>query len=423
MGRIRHVRARENPLLSATYATVGALRPTARAVGAPTTTMISALQSGHGWTADGTGTSNLNDTSDYVLGSQAASGTSDGGGSNYQRLSKYGLAVDMTGKQFKLWVKEGTGSIKDILVYARSGASWTHFYMWSIRTTASTAPYLRDGWRLVTLNFGDAAVTGTPDRAAIEGVRVAWRDNGGASTATVHVNGLASFAEPATAFPNGVVSLTFDDGYSSIFTEARKKMDTYGFPGTHYTIRDLIGTSGYMTTAQLAQLQDLHGWEIGSHADTNAAHTDRFTGLTTAELEVELRDLKAWMTGEGFRAADQLAYPGGEFNEAVTQAMTAYYASGRTTSGKGLTLETVPPADPYRLRAFNVIDTDTTGTIQALVDKAYTNKQWLILVFHKILTTSATSIEYSIANFGTVVDYLNTKGIPVRTVGEVLRAT
>jgi hypothetical protein len=42
-----------------------------------TGTMITSWQSGHGWTVTGTGaTSNLNDTSDFVLGSQSAYGLS-----------------------------------------------------------------------------------------------------------------------------------------------------------------------------------------------------------------------------------------------------------------------------------------------------------------------------------------------------------
>lgn len=66
----------------------------------PKLTMISALQSGHGFVFTGQGTANLNDTTDAFIGSQSIRLTTNGAG-NPGDLTKTGLTLDMTaGKGF-----------------------------------------------------------------------------------------------------------------------------------------------------------------------------------------------------------------------------------------------------------------------------------------------------------------------------------
>ena len=59
------------------------------------------------------------------------------------------------------------------------------------------------------------------------------------------------------------------------------------------------------------------------------------------------------------------------------------------------------------------------ATITAAIDKAWTNGEWLILCFHGIHTGS-DSYWYDSTDYRTIVDYINAKTIPVRTVGNVL---
>jgi hypothetical protein len=60
--------------------------------------------------------------------------------------------------------------------------------------------------------------------------------------------------------------------------------------------------------------------------------------------------------------------------------------------------------------------------LQTDIDNAFANKEWLILMFHRISTPADVTTKYTPTNFNTVIDYLNTKGIPVRTIGDVLSA-
>ena len=58
--------------------------------------------------------------------------------------------------------------------------------------------------------------------------------------------------------------LTFDDGYTSVFTTAFPIMQQYGMVGTVYMNMGYVGDDGYLTLDQLHQLYDA-GWTIGDH--------------------------------------------------------------------------------------------------------------------------------------------------------------
>jgi peptidoglycan/xylan/chitin deacetylase (PgdA/CDA1 family) len=384
--------------------------------------MVNTLQSGHGASINGVVTSsNLNDTSDYALGTQHASlVTQLNTAASIRKLANPN--IDMTGKSIVVWVKiDDITHLSTIDIYLGS-ASLANFFRFRIHTQGTAEAYsINSGeWVRLVVNWGDlASTTGAPVRTTITDWQVRVLDDN-AGTVTFRLGGIATVPEP-TQWPNGVVSVTFDDGYISQFDEARKKMDTYGFPGVAYLIRDRIGTSGFMTIAQLQQLQERSGWQIASHANTTAHHDNRLTTLSPNDLDADFRALKGWMLRNGFNGFDDFALPGGAFNPTVLAALARHFRSARTISD--ITHETIPVHHRLRLRSRTVISTDSTATIQGLIDNAFANKHWLILTFHRIVTTPGSSSEYSIANFGTLIDYLNTKGIPVVTVADVLRKT
>jgi hypothetical protein len=175
-----------------------------------------------------------------------------------------------------------------------------------------------------------------------------------------------------------------------------------------------------MTLAQLRAMHDLHGWEVAGHAYSAAGHNTTFTALSATDLDNELRALKTWLVANGFGQYDYLAYPLGNTNPAVEQTVRKYFSASRTIVPAPA--QVLPMVVPNRLRSKSLANTTTTAQIQTLVDNAYNNKNWLILTFHNVLPTATLSTDYSVANFTTITDYLNTRGIPIRTVGEVMRA-
>jgi peptidoglycan/xylan/chitin deacetylase (PgdA/CDA1 family) len=381
----------------------------------PNSKIITTFQSGHGYANNAGGSANLNDTSQYVLGTQSVSATTSGTGTA-KTIKRTGFtAINATGLVPRVWLKVDDDTNLSQLQLYLGDTALANCYVWPMQATSSPRWLTAGDWHMLTLSWGEAQITGTPTRSAITDAQFRVQDNA-AGAVTVHMSGIALVPE-STTWPNGVCSLTFDDTYASHYTQARAKMDQYGYGGTAYVIQDVIGTNNCMTLAQMKDLEQYSSWEIAGHATTGAIHNNRFTALTDAQLDTEFAAIRSFLSTNGFRG-DHIAYPGGQFNNSVLTYANKYFTGARLVFQKP---ETLPPARRSKIRsvtqASNVI---TTATIQAQVDQAYTNKEWIIMTFHDIVTTVSASTDFSIANFGTIIDYLATKGIPVRTVGEVL---
>jgi len=281
-------------------------------------------------------------------------------------------------------------------------------------------------WCAVTIPWGVMAlnVVGAPNRAAINSIWLKLVDQNN-KVVTVLFGGVEAIPEPA----NGVVSITFDDGLITQWTNARPKLDQYRFKATAYIIRDVIDSNylngdgtGVMTLQNLRDLQDKHEWEIAAHADTVAHHNDLpngFVDLGVDSCAWEMSNIKKWLISNGFNAADHLAYPRGLHDLTTTTVAKNFFKSARTTWHPTRS-ETYPPADAQKLRIFYVLKTTTVASIQTAIDRAVTNKEWLILVFHDITAVANGTTQFTITNFGTVIDYIATQGLAVRPVGDVV---
>jgi len=95
------------------------------------------------------------------------------------------------------------------------------------------------------------------------------------------------------------ISLGWDDGLISTYTEVFPVMSAAGLRGTLSVAKDYVGTSGYMTEAQITRLYDA-GWNIVVHGVL--AHTD--ASITTrAQLLAEVARNQAYIAEK---------WPGGE---------------------------------------------------------------------------------------------------------------
>jgi peptidoglycan/xylan/chitin deacetylase (PgdA/CDA1 family) len=317
-----------------------------------------------------------------------------------------------------------------LVLYVGSGATWANYWALPLSTpTDDPAAYLANGasWFHWTIPIGDIAVaanaTGVPDRTAISRVRFAFND-ASAGAAVLRVGRVDIIPNAPTQFPNGVVSVTFDDVYVSQYTLARPRMDLYGFAATCYAVKESVGGAGFLSLAQLQAQQTDAGWDIAAHSYTLNAHNNRFTSLSPAALDIELQSIKGWLLGNGFNeGSDHLAWPGGVYNAATLAAVRKYFTSARFILSRWpASGESFPPGDRYRIKALGVGISTTVATVQAAIDAAYANGEWLILSFHNITASPSAGIDYAQSSFNTIIDYLNTKGIPVRTVAEVLRS-
>ena len=374
----------------------------------PPEKVLTNFQSGHGFVKMSAAGTQADDTTDYVKGNQSLKLTTDGDGNwVFTRKSSIAPTIDLTGKYLKVWVKvSDMTNTSQLRFYVSSDDFASAYYGWNIEDDINQIK--GNVWIVLTLSFGKAVVTGAPNRAAINAIQLRLTDKNGVSV-SANFGGISAIDEPS----EGVVSITFDDGWASQYDEARKKMDKYGFPGTCYIIPQHVGEANYMTLTQLHKLQDLAGWSISTHASPDLSL------LTYDEVESIILELKNYMLKNGFgKGADDFDYPMGAYNEnIVIPLVRKYFRSARTV---WIYPETYPPADYHKLRVLLILNTTPVATIQGWIDNAITNKDWLILVFHRIVAVPGVNTEYSIADFGTVIDYIATQGVKVKTISDVL---
>lgn len=407
------------------------LRPSLRQPAAVAQTVLTQFQSGHGFVKSaGTG-SQADDTSDFTVGSQSLAITTLGDGSAYiTQKSSISPVINMTGKQLRIKFKVvGIANVTDISLYLSSDNAATNNYDQRLVniTNALTQPYQQDGeWVTYTVNFVEWITVGSPDRTAINFLKLRVQDNG-AGPVVAHFQEIAMEPEPA----NAVCSITFDDGYLSTSTIAAPYMSKLGLRGSAVVIRDLIGAAGglYMNLQQLKNLQDFNGFDIGAHADTVAVHNASGTGVPPtgvddATLLADQRAIKRWLIENGFRRSDFYAWPHGYFTPSQMVAARNLFSMIRGVCGdRGGQIgpqETYPPGDPYRLRSWLLASTNSVANVTTALTNAIANKTHLHFVIHQVVPSGAVGgTQMNTAIFTGCMDAIVASGIRVKTACEI----
>jgi peptidoglycan/xylan/chitin deacetylase (PgdA/CDA1 family) len=241
----------------------------------------------------------------------------------------------------------------------------------------------------------------------------------------------AQSADAATTKPT-VVSLTFDDSNADQVT-AESSMKTLGMHGTFYTITGSIGSPNYLTLSQLQQFYR-DGNEIGGHT---VNHPD-LTLVPADEAQRQICLARNTLTKWGFPQTS-FAYPFATVTPAVESIVSACgYNSARGLgdiqsrfgcSGCDYS-ETMPPADPFYLKALDEVD--STWTLADL-EKTVTNAEshgggWVILTFHHICNNVCDPLSITPGLFTSFLTWLKahdlvTPTTSVKTVGQVVGGT
>jgi peptidoglycan/xylan/chitin deacetylase (PgdA/CDA1 family) len=123
--------------------------------------------------------------------------------------------------------------------------------------------------------------------------------------------------------PDNVLAITFDDAYQSVFTQARKLLQAYGWPYTVFVTTDGIDDNliPYMSWSQLKTLAD-EGVEIGNHSQTHGHLANRLAGEDSASWEDRVREdietAQRRIKDELNLTATLFAYPYGEYTRALS---------------------------------------------------------------------------------------------------------
>ncbi|TWP52568.1 polysaccharide deacetylase family protein [Lentzea tibetensis] len=228
-------------------------------------------------------------------------------------------------------------------------------------------------------------------------------------------------ALPATAQQAGpVVTFTIDDSTADQMAGARI-LSKYGLHGTFYVISGSVGTAAHLTRAQLDELKAA-GHEIGGHT---VSHPD-LTKIAPDEARRQICADRATLTEWGHQVTS-FAYPFTAYNPDVQRfAAECGYTSARSLGDlRGprdcldcSTAETIPPENPYDVRAPDLVTRDwTLADLQSLVLNA--SSGWVPIVLHQICDGCA-DLSLSPAIMDAFAAWLVARRVQVRTVHEVM---
>lgn len=300
--------------------------------------------------------------------------------------------------------QNGTAYVYAYVAVRLSDGSVQYMSLMSVPATQNT------GWSQYSDNFV------TPAGATQIQVTIATSEPGSFYLDDVFLNSLSN-QTPAT-FNKGVVSLTFDDGDASTYNNGFATLKTDGLKGTFYINAGTLGTSGYMTKADVKNLAAA-GDEIGSHG---YQHTDIVT-LTQAQLASQLTQNNTalhTLLGANYPITDY-ASPYGSYTSTALDTVMSYYQSHRTTDGR---VNTKANLNPRTLHAVLVTSSMTPAQVEALITQAAQQDEYLVLVYHAIgaSPTGGDGSGYATtpAHFTTEMNFLKTANVTVLPVNAAL---
>jgi peptidoglycan/xylan/chitin deacetylase (PgdA/CDA1 family) len=181
-----------------------------------------------------------------------------------------------------------------------------------------------------------------------------------------------------------MVSITFDDGWQSVYDRALPLLNQHGFRTTQYVNASSLETPNFMTAAEVQQMHDA-GHEFAAHS---YEHVD-LTSIGTDRLDDELRKSEEALAAAGF-STDNLAPPYGRSDYQVDFYASKYFNIVRGTDDG---INTRQNLDPHDLKVFYVTDETTPDRLaEALAETSRANG-WLILVYHQIATPQSTGTQ------------------------------
>lgn len=228
-------------------------------------------------------------------------------------------------------------------------------------------------WTTVTEPFQ------VPDGAKAVMVTLVSHGNG---TTAVRDYSLIDITKPGPLrWEQPMVSITFDDGWQSVYDRALPLLDSHGFTSTQYVNASTIETPHFMTARELQQL-NTKGHEIAAHS---YEHVD-LTSIDTGRLDDELRKSQEALTAAGL-GTDDLATPFGRSDRQVAWYASKYFTMVRGTDSGINTRQNI---DPHDLKVFYVTEETTPDALAAALAETRRVNGWLIIVYHQI-TDSGTS--------------------------------
>lgn len=214
-------------------------------------------------------------------------------------------------------------------------------------------------------------------------------------------------------FSRPLVTLSFDDGFATMYSQAMPLLQKYNLSSTQFIVTGLVGTSGYLTQAQVVAL-NAAGNEIASHTVTHSNLLTETAAQVTTELQQSQATLQSWLGGT---AVSELAFPEGMYSGSILNQTKTYYQASR---GVEAGLNSKDNFNAYDLKAEDVYSTTTTAQINDWVAQAQATNTWLVLVYHAVDPTDTSIYAITPAQLDAQLAAIKQSGVAVVTMKQAL---
>lgn len=200
----------------------------------------------------------------------------------------------------------------------------------------------------------------------------------------------------------GMVTLWFDDAWTSQFTVAMPLLEEKHMVGALAVPTGMIGFDDYMSWNQVKLLEH-KGWEITSHTIHHSCDENE---LTDEYIEQELKGAEDELNAHGIRAL-HFVTPCGTKSDKITEIAKKYYLSLRTTEDG---FNELPVTNPYHLKVQAVEWNTSPEKVAGWVKEASEKHYWLILMFHQVQETESR-FAVTPQNLSRILDTIQESGL------------
>lgn len=256
-------------------------------------------------------------------------------------------------------------------------------------------------------------------------VSMAWFGYQVLAPDTRQVTELAAIApaERPALFKEPLVSVTFDDGWESVYSEAAPLMSEYEIVSTQYILPGSFADKKYISIDQAKSLKEA-GHEITSHTYT---HRD-LTKLSEKNVIKELTTSKDVLQKfELIEPEANFAAPLGAVNEPVNNLIRQHYYSSRNTMGNlndgisGADMNLPGKFDRYNIIGYTVGQYTTDDQFKAALEYAKVHNAWFIPIYHQV-DNSGTKYSVSPDTFKRHMKMISESSIKTATMRDVLQS-
>ena len=187
-------------------------------------------------------------------------------------------------------------------------------------------------------------------------------------------------------FEEPLVSVTFDDSWETIYTNAMPIAGKYDVATTQYILPGMFTSPAYISLNQAKHMKEV-GHEIASHTSMHSNFAKVNHRTVVKELEGSYKLLIENKLAEPNMS---FAPPNGEYTPKTTAEAKKYYGSQRNVSGSfkdGIDHRDINIAsgfDRYDIIGYTVGPYTTIEQIKEAIEYTKKHNGWLILVYHQI---------------------------------------